>query len=45
MKYIFEVWKGHVIYHDTLSGLFYTELGYSSYVLSGCRYAAVNNIH
>lgn len=38
---LFEVWKGNNIYYDSFNGLFYTESGFSSYVLSSCRFAAV----
>jgi hypothetical protein len=42
MRTLFETWKGKNIYHDSLSGLFYTDSGYSSYVLSSARHAAIN---
>lgn len=36
-KEIHEVWDGVNIYHDSLSGMFYTINGHSSYSLNGCR--------
>lgn len=44
MRYLFEVWKGHNIYFNNLTGQFETETGYSSYVQSQARFAAVNGI-
>jgi len=45
-KTLFEVWKGHDIYHDRLSGLFSTPNSpFTSYVLSSVRHYAVNSYY
>jgi len=34
---VYEIYKGKPIYHNSFSGLFYTDSGFSSYTLNSCR--------
>ena len=48
MTYLFEVWKGHEIFFNTVYGQFEVNIPngnvYRSYVLSNARYVAVSGI-